>query len=57
MLKLNFKKTIFILAFVCSLILSTTVYLKHDKELFTKSNIQYNNLIKGDSAHYFVKIN
>ena len=55
MLKLNFKKTIFILAFVCSLILSTTVYLKHDKELFTKSNIQYNNLIKGDSAHYFVK--
>lgn len=55
MFKLNFKKTIFLVAFFCSIILSTITYVKNDKEQLTKSNIQYNNLIKGDAAYYFVK--
>ena len=55
MLDTKFKKIIFFVAFLASIILSTYTYINHDKENLTKSNNQYNNLIKGDSAHYFVK--
>jgi len=55
MLKLVFKKKLLFIALILSITLSSYVYLKHDKEKFSNSNIQYNNFIKGDSAYYFLK--
>jgi hypothetical protein len=55
MLKKKFYFFFIIAAFTFSILLSTYVFINHDREYFSKSSIQYNNLIKGDSAYYFLK--
>ncbi len=50
----SFKKII-ILGLICSFLYSCFVVFNYDRINYTKNNIPYNNLIKGDSAHYFLK--
>ena len=55
MKKIDYKSKIILLAFCLAFFFSTIISLKFDKTSFSKSNIPYNELVKGDSAHYFLK--
>ena len=53
--KLEFRSKVIIFSFCLSIICTSLIFLKFDKTSYSKSNIQYNELIKGDSSYYFFK--
>ena len=55
MYKLELKKKIIIFSFCLSIIFTSLIFIKFDKTSYSKSNIPYNELIKGDSDYYFFK--
>ena len=50
----SISKYIFVF-FIISILFSFTVYLKFNKTSFTSAGHPYHEIIKGDSAHYFLK--
>jgi hypothetical protein len=50
----SISKYIFVF-FIISILFSFTVYLKFNKTNFTSAGHPYHEIIKGDSAHYFLK--